>query len=145
MRARTYLEIHYLELKSARDSVRGFRVCSFCRKKERACHFAGVVVSAGPAGFGHYVAGSVGKPSAVFSCWNGGSLFSNVSLNICGVVLVDTSSRSVHEHGSSVWPIWGPNGQTWGCTTRAGTQRAGTPSPRPFCELYCRRHLTNIT
>jgi hypothetical protein len=40
MRARTYLEIHYLELKSARDSVRGFRVCSFCRKKERACHFA---------------------------------------------------------------------------------------------------------
>ena len=82
MRART-LSRDPLELKSARDSSgEDFVFVPFVAKKSGPAISRGVVVSAGPAGFGHYVAGSVGEPSAVFSCLNDGSPFSNVSLNI---------------------------------------------------------------
>ena len=40
----------------------------FVAKKSGPAISRGVVASAGPAGFGHYVAGSVGEPVAVFSC-----------------------------------------------------------------------------
>ena len=80
MRART-LSRDPLELKSARDSE-DFVFVPFVAKKSGPAISRGVVVSAGPAGFGHYVAGSVGEPSTVLSCLNDGSPFSNVSLNI---------------------------------------------------------------
>ena len=66
MRART-LSRDPLELKSARDSSgEDFVFVPFVAKKSGPAISRGVVVSAGPAGFGHYVAGSVGEPPAAF-------------------------------------------------------------------------------
>ena len=67
MRART-LSRDPLELESARDSGEDFVFVPFVAKKSGPAISRGVVVSAGPAGFGHYVAGSVGEPPAAFGC-----------------------------------------------------------------------------